>query len=188
MASRRLMLGWEWRLRGRSLHKAAMRLTVYTDYSLRVLMYVALHPERRPTIGEVAASYGISKNHVMKVVYQLGLAGYVETVRGQSGGMRLAKPPQDIILGEVVRRTEPDLALVPCFAAAEAACVITPACKLRHVLHEARAAFLAVLDDYSLADLVENREILRDLLAGTADPPIATARERRKRLQLETKT
>ena len=96
-----------------------MRLTVYTDYSLRVLMYVALHPERRPTIGEVAASYGISKNHVMKVVYQLGLAGYVETVRGQSGGMRLAKPPQDIILGEVVRRTEPDLALVPCFVAAE---------------------------------------------------------------------
>ena len=188
MASRRLMLGWDWRLRGRSLHKAAMRLTVYTDYSLRVLMYVALHPERRPTIGEIAASYGISKNHVMKVVYQLGLAGYVETVRGQSGGMRLAKPPQDIILGEVVRRTEPDLALVPCFAAAEAACVITPACKLRHVLHEARAAFLAVLDDYSLADLVENREILRDLLAGTADPPIATARERRKRLQLETKT
>lgn len=165
-----------------------MRLTVYTDYSLRVLMYVALHPERRPTIGEVAASYGISKNHVMKVVYQLGLAGYVETVRGQSGGMRLAKPPQDIILGEVVRRTEPDLALVPCFAPAEAACVITPACKLRHVLHEARAAFLAVLDDYSLADLVENREILRDLLAGTADPPIATARERRKRLQFETKT
>ena len=188
MASRRLMLGWDWRLRGRSLHKAAMRLTVYTDYSLRVLMYVALHPERRPTIGEIAASYGISKNHVMKVVYQLGLAGYVETVRGQSGGMRLAKPPQDIILGEVVRRTEPDLALVPCFAAAEAACVITPACKLRHVLHEARAAFLAVLDDYSLADLVENREILRDLLAGTADPPIATARERRKRLQFETKT
>lgn len=82
-------------------------------------MYVALHPERRPTIGEVAGSYDISKNHVMKVVYQLGLAGYVETVRGQSGGMRLAKPPQDIILGEVVRRTEPDLALVPCFAAEE---------------------------------------------------------------------
>ncbi len=160
-----------------------MRLTVYTDYSLRVLMYVALHPERRPTIGEVAASYGISKNHVMKVVYQLGLAGYVETVRGQSGGMRLAKPPQDIILGEVVRRTEPDLALVPCFVAAEAACVITPACKLRRALHEARAAFLAVLDDYSLADLVENREILRDLLARAVDAPTAAGREGPKRLQ-----
>ena len=93
-----------------------MRLTVYTDFSLRVLMYVALHPERRPTIAEVASSYGISRNHVIKVVYQLGLAGYLETSRGQSGGMRLARLPQDIILGEVVRRTEPDLALVPCFA------------------------------------------------------------------------
>ena len=160
-----------------------MRLTVYTDYSLRVLMYVALHPERRPTIGEVAASYGISKNHVMKVVYQLGLAGYVETVRGQSGGMRLAKPPQDIIVGEVVRRTEPDLALVPCFQVAVTACVITPACNLRRALHEARAAFLAVLDDYSLADLVENREILRDLLARAVDAPTAAGREGPKRLQ-----
>jgi Rrf2 family nitric oxide-sensitive transcriptional repressor len=104
-----------------------MRLTVYTDYSLRVLMYVALHPERRPTIGEVAASYGISKNHVMKVVHQLGVAGYIATLRGQSGGMRLARSPQEISLGEVVRRTEPDLALVPCFDPINAACVITPA-------------------------------------------------------------
>ena len=128
-------------------------------------MYVALHPERRPTIGEIASSYGISKNHVMKVVHQLGLAGYIETVRGQSGGMMLARPPEEIVLGEVVRRTEPDLALVPCFEAVDAACVITPACKLRRALHQARAAFLAVLDDYSLADLVENRQVLRDLLA-----------------------
>lgn len=142
-----------------------MRLTVYTDYSLRVLMYVALHHERRPTIGEIASAYGISKNHVMKVVYQLGLAGYIETLRGQAGGMRLALPPERIIVGEVVRRTEPDMALVPCFEAVDAACVITPACGLRRALQQARAAFLAVLDDYSLADLVENREILRGLLA-----------------------
>lgn len=140
-----------------------MRLTVYTDYSLRVLMYVALHPERRPTIAEVAASYGISKNHIMKVVHQLGLGGYLETVRGQSGGMRLAREPKTIILGEVVRRTEPDLALVPCFDPINAACVITPACKLRRALQQAQSAFLAVLDDYTLADLVENREALRDL-------------------------
>lgn len=142
-----------------------MRLTVYTDYSLRVLMYVALHPERRPTIGEIAASYGISKNHIMKVVHQLGVARYIETVRGQSGGMYLARPAEEIILGEVVRRTEPDLALVPCFETINAACVITPACKLRRALHQARAAFLAVLDKYSLADLVENRKVLRALLA-----------------------
>lgn len=146
-----------------------MRLTVYTDYSLRVLMYVALHPERRPTITEVASSYGISKNHVMKVVHQLGVAGYIETIRGQSGGMRLARPPQDIILGEVVRRTEPDMALVPCFDPINTVCVITPACKLRGALHHAQSAFLAVLDGYSLADLVENREVLRALFV--ANPP-----------------
>jgi Rrf2 family nitric oxide-sensitive transcriptional repressor len=143
-----------------------MRLTVYTDFSLRVLMYVALHAERRPTIAEVASSYGISRNHVMKVVYQLGLAGYLETSRGQSGGMRLARPPQDIILGEVVRRTEPDLALAPCFDPVKSSCAITPACKLRGALQRARDAFLAVLDGFSLADLVENREALRELLAG----------------------
>jgi len=140
-----------------------MRLTVYTDYSLRVLMYVALHPDRRPTIGQIASSYGISKNHVMKVVHQLGVAGYIETVRGQSGGMRLRRSAEEINLGEVVRRTEPDLALVPCFEPVNSACVITPACKLRRALHEARAAFLAVLDGYSLADLVDNREVLREL-------------------------
>lgn len=157
-----------------------MRLTVYTDFSLRVLMYVAVHPDRRPTIGEIASSYGISKNHVMKVVHQLGVAGYIETVRGQSGGMRLARSADAINLGEVVRRTEPDLALVPCFEPINSACVITPACKLRRALHEARAAFLAVLDGYSLGDLVDNREVLRELFAqgsasaSEADDPTST--------------
>ncbi len=152
-----------------------MRLTVYTDFSLRVLMYVALQPERLPTIAEIAASYGISKNHLMKVVYQLGLAGYVETVRGKNGGLRLALRPEEIILGAVVRRTEPDMALVPCFDPVNGACAITPACKLRRALHEARAAFLKVLDDYSLADLVENRDALSRLLAlDPATPPAIT--------------
>jgi Rrf2 family nitric oxide-sensitive transcriptional repressor len=141
-----------------------MRLTFYTDYSLRVLMYLALHAERRSTIGEIASTYGISKNHVMKVVYRLGVAGYIETVRGQSGGMRLGRAPSTIILGEVVRRTEPDLALMPCFDEINASCVLTPACKLRRALQQARAAFLAVLDEYSLADLVDNRDVLRELL------------------------
>jgi Rrf2 family nitric oxide-sensitive transcriptional repressor len=145
-----------------------MRLTVYTDYSLRVLMYVALHPERRPTIAEVSSSYAISRNHIMKVVYQLGVAGYIETVRGQSGGMRLARPARDIVLGEVVRRTEPDFALVSCFDPINTACVITPACRLRGALHQAQSAFLAVLDGYTLADLIENREVLRELLDARA--------------------
>lgn len=141
-----------------------MRLTVYTDFSLRVLMFVALQPERLPTIAEIAASYGISKNHLMKVVYELGQAGYVETVRGKNGGLRLARRPQDIVLGEVVRRTEPDMAIVPCLDPVRTPCVITPACTLRRALHEARSAFLEVLDAYTLADLVENRSALAELL------------------------
>ena len=145
-----------------------MRLTVYTDFSLRVLMYVALHRDRLPTITEIATSYGISRNHLMKVVYELGLAGYIETVRGKNGGLRLAREPGDIILGEVVRRTEPDMALVPCFDPVNGACVITPACKLRRALHEARAAFLEILDGYNLADLVENHGALNRLLAQMA--------------------
>jgi Rrf2 family nitric oxide-sensitive transcriptional repressor len=142
-----------------------MRLTVYTDYALRVLMYVALHRDRLPTIAEIADSYGISRNHLMKVVYELGVGGYVETVRGKNGGLRLARQPRDIVLGEVVRRTEPDMALVPCFEAARSPCVITPACTLRRALHEARSAFLKVLDSYTLSDLVENRDALSALLA-----------------------
>jgi Rrf2 family nitric oxide-sensitive transcriptional repressor len=141
-----------------------MRLTVYTDYALRVLMYVAVRPEPRPTIGQIAASYGISRNHLMKVVHELGLAGFLETVRGKNGGLRLARPAAEIGLGEVVRRTEPDLALVPCFDPINAACAITPACRLRGALNQARLAFLKVLDDYTLADLVENRDALRQLL------------------------
>jgi Rrf2 family nitric oxide-sensitive transcriptional repressor len=154
-----------------------MRLTVYTDFSLRVLMYVALHPERRPTIAEISASYGISRNHVMKVVYQLGVAGYIETVRGQKGGMRLARPPQEIILGEVVRRTEPDMALVPCFESPSAACVIAPVCTLQQALRSARDAFLAVLDGYSLADLTDNRDALRALFAAGPSPATVAANE-----------
>lgn len=142
-----------------------MRLTVFSDFSLRVLMYTALHPDRLPTIAEIARSYDISKNHLMKVVYELGVAGYIETVRGKNGGLRLARAPDDIVLGDLVRHTEPDLALVPCFDPVNASCVIMPACKLRHALHEARAAFLQVLDDYTLADLVENQKPLMDLLA-----------------------
>lgn len=142
-----------------------MRLTVYTDFSLRVLMYLAAHPERRPTIAEIATSYDVSRNHLMKVVFELGRAGYVRTVRGRNGGLQLACEPETIGLGEVVRRTEPDLALVPCFEPVCAACAILPACRLRSALHRASAAFMAVLDDYSLADLAANRDELRALLA-----------------------
>jgi Rrf2 family nitric oxide-sensitive transcriptional repressor len=150
-----------------------MRLTVYTDYALRVLIYIAVHPEPKPTIGQIAASYDISRNHLMKVVYQLGVAGYIETSRGKNGGLRLAHRPEDIGLGELVRGTEPDFALVPCFAADNALCAITPSCRLRGVLAQARAAFLQVLDSHTLADLVENEAELRALLGAGGPSPDA---------------
>lgn len=142
-----------------------MRLTVYTDYSLRVLMFLAVKGDELATIAEIAKAYAISKNHLMKVVHQLGLAGYVETVRGKGGGLRLARPPQDIVLGKVVRRTEPDMALVPCFDPDDASCAIFSGCMLRGVLSEARDAFLAALDRHTLADLVRPRAPLQKLLA-----------------------
>jgi Rrf2 family nitric oxide-sensitive transcriptional repressor len=140
-------------------------LTVYTDFSLRVLMFLALKGDGLATIAEVAKAYGISKNHLMKVAHQLGVAGYVETVRGKGGGLRLARRPQDIVIGEVVRRTEPDMAIVPCFAPDDASCTILPSCALRDVLSEARDAFLSALDGHTLADLVRPRAPLRKLLS-----------------------
>jgi Rrf2 family nitric oxide-sensitive transcriptional repressor len=130
-----------------------MRLTVYTDYSLRLLIFAALNPDRLINISEVAQAYGISRNHLTKVVHQLGIAGYLETVRGKGGGLRLARPSHAIRVGDVVRHTEPDMAITPCFRPLDAPCVILPACLLKTVLHDARDAFLRVLDGYTLADL-----------------------------------
>ncbi len=146
-----------------------MRLTAYTDYTLRTLIYLALNAGRHATIAQIAATYRISEAHLTKVVHQLGIAGEIETVRGRNGGLRLKKPAGEINLGAVVRRTEPDLALVPCFEAA-GACVIGEACVLRHALHAALAAFLAVLDRTTLADLVAPRRRLSAKL-GIAPPP-----------------
>jgi Rrf2 family nitric oxide-sensitive transcriptional repressor len=134
-----------------------VQLTRYSDYSLRVLIYLALDPKRLVTIEEIAQSYGISKAHLMKVVHQLGLNGYVETVRGRGGGLRLARRPEEITVGEVVRSTEENMALVDCFDPASSQCAIEPVCGLRPVLHEALAAFLAVLDRHTLGDLVARR-------------------------------
>lgn len=142
-----------------------MRLTVYTDYALRTLMYAALHPGRLCTISEIAGAYGISRNHVMKVVYELGQAGYIETVRGQQGGIRLARPVTDIRLGDVVRQTEGQIGMVPCMDAAQSAyCAISIACRLRRALQQASNAFFGVLDGYTLADLTDNEAVLRELL------------------------
>jgi Rrf2 family nitric oxide-sensitive transcriptional repressor len=143
-----------------------MRLTAYTDFSLRVLMYLALYPDRRPTIAEIAGRYGISKAHLMKVVYQLGRAGYVETTRGKGGGLALGRPPAAITIGEVVRRTEPDMALVACFDPDAPVCAIASACRLKGTLNAAKSAFLKVLDDCTLAEVMGDRAALDLLLAG----------------------
>jgi len=145
--------------------RGTMRLTVYTDYSLRMLMYLAVKGDQLATIAEVADAYGISRHHLTKVAHQLGVAGYLETVRGKGGGLRLANPADRINLGEVVRHAEPDMALVPCFEPLCAPCPIAPGCGLRRALHEARQAFMTVLDRYSLADLVTQRTKLQALLA-----------------------
>jgi Rrf2 family nitric oxide-sensitive transcriptional repressor len=151
-----------------------MRLTVHTDYALRVLMYLAVRPTERPTIAGVAASYGISRNHLMKVAHELGRRGYIETLRGKGGGLALARRPEEIVLGDVVRCTEPDFALVPCFDPVGAACAISPVCRLRGALGQAQSAFLRVLDGYTLADLVANRGALAAALL-EAKPEIQEA-------------
>ncbi|MEH2514035.1 Rrf2 family nitric oxide-sensitive transcriptional repressor [Nitrobacteraceae bacterium AZCC 1564] len=130
-----------------------MRLTNFSDYALRVLLYAAVRRDELITIEETAKVYGISKAHLMKVVNQLTRVGYLKAVRGRSGGLALAMRPNKIRLGDVVRATEPDFALVECFASGNR-CRITPSCRLRGVLHEALGAFIATLDRYTLADLV----------------------------------
>ncbi len=140
-----------------------MRLTAYTDYTLRVLMYLAVNPDRQATVQEIATSFGISEAHLTKVVHRLGVVGEVATSRGRNGGLRLGKTPDAINLGTVVRRSEPDLDLVACFGDI-GTCPIDGACVLSHALREALDAFLAVLDRYTLADLVAPRQRLAQLL------------------------
>lgn len=131
-----------------------MRITRYTDYALRLLIYLAVDGDAVASLAEIADRYAISRNHLAKVARELQQAGYIETVRGRNGGMRLARAPAAIVVGDVVRGMEPDMTLAECFRPASA-CVITPACGLKGVLGEALDAFLDVLDRYTLADLVE---------------------------------
>lgn len=135
-----------------------MQLKTYSDYSLRVLMYLAVHRKKLATIEEIADAYSISRAHLMKVVHQLGLAGYLETVRGRGGGLRLARAPEQIRVGDVVRYTEGQVVLVECFDPKESLCRIEPACGLRLALKEALESFFRTLDGYTLADLVGSRQ------------------------------
>ncbi|AMK23043.1 Rrf2 family transcriptional regulator [Sphingomonas histidinilytica] len=137
-----------------------MKLTLFTDYSMRVLLYLAARPDRLCSIAEVARAYGISQNHLMKVVNELARSGYIKSERGRFGGIRLGKAPEEINIGALVRHTEDGFDLVDC-----GSCVIARACGLTGVLKEALAAFLGVLDGYTLSDLMTNRQDIGRILA-----------------------
>jgi Rrf2 family nitric oxide-sensitive transcriptional repressor len=141
-----------------------MRLTQYTDYSLRVLMYLGLKGDKLATINEIADRYGISENHLMKVVHQLGREGFVHTVRGRNGGMRLAVAPKDINIGDVVRKCEDDLRIVECFDAKTSTCPISNVCGLAGLLDDALEAFLTTLDKKTLADILKASPMIAPVL------------------------
>jgi Rrf2 family nitric oxide-sensitive transcriptional repressor len=142
-----------------------MRLTTFSDYCLRALIFVALKRDELATIDEIAEHYGINRNHLVKVVFRLGQLGYLDTLRGKNGGIRLAKEPAAINIGILVRETEDDLALVECFRGHDNKCVIAPACVLKTALQQALKAFFEALDGYTVADLLTQDRRLVRLLA-----------------------
>ena len=142
-----------------------MKLTTFSDYTLRVLMFLALNRERLATIPEIAAAYEISENHLMKVVHQLARARVIESVRGKGGGIRLACEPEAIRLGQIVRVSEGGAPIVECLSGDPGACRIAPVCRLSGILVRGFDALYATLDDYTLADLVQSPRGLKTLLA-----------------------
>jgi Rrf2 family nitric oxide-sensitive transcriptional repressor len=141
-----------------------MRMTKHTDYAIRLLLLLALRSPELVTIQEVAIKYGISKNHLMKVAHKLVQENYVKSVRGRNGGLLLARAPELIEIGSLVRATEATSVLVECFRAETNTCIITPACGFRTVLEEALAAYMSVLDSYTLNDLMSKRNSLAGFL------------------------
>lgn len=141
-----------------------MRLTTFSDYTLRVLMFLAAHPDRVVTIPEIAAAYAISEHHLTKVVHHLTRSAWIETTRGKGGGIRLAMPAEEIRIGAVIRHSEGEGAPVECLAEAQSACRIASVCRLSGILQAAFASFYAALDAYTLADLVVRPKKLQMLL------------------------
>ncbi len=141
-----------------------MKLSAYSDYSIRVLMQAALRQPGRVTVDEVAGTFGISRHHLVKVVHDLGRSGYLQTQRGIGGGFTLARPPGKISLGDIVRLGEESETVIDCMDKPNQPCRIFPACRLKGVLDEAASAFFAVLDGYTLADLVKQPSKMRAVL------------------------
>lgn len=160
-------------------HHRDMRLTGYTDYCLRVLIYVGTHPEGRVTIAEIARNYAISENHLVKVVHFLGKARFLANMRGRGGGLMLARSPERINIGDVVRSAEGPAVPAACFDAHAPHCSIAPACRLRGVLRDAVDAFYGVLDGYTLADLMATGQRRRQLRTLLHLPPLSGVRSAR---------
>lgn len=164
-----------------------MRLTLQTDYALRVLMYAGIKGDELATIPEIVACFDISRGHVMKVVHRLGRLGYLETIRGRAGGIRLARNPAEITVGAVIRDMEQQLGVLGCLQESSGYCRIEKRCVLKSALRDATNAFLATLDRYTLAELVKPRQPLERLIAidaaavqrsaATARRPTARARD-----------
>lgn len=145
-----------------------MQLTRHTDYALRVLIHLAVSPTGRATIADIADAYALSRNHLMKVVHHLGQGDFIITQRGRGGGFSLARPPEQIMLGEVIRHTETDMNLADC-----GSCALRPACGLSGILRAATNAFLAVLDQHSLADASRDKAGLAALIAALPGPAVS---------------
>lgn len=140
-----------------------MQLTQFTDYSLRALIYISIRKETC-TIKDITESYGISNNHMVKIIHNLAKLKLIKTIRGKNGGILMAAQPEAINLGQLIVQLEPNFDLVPCFNKEKTNCCIAPVCKLKSVLHEAQAAFISVLEHYTLADVVSNKTELSVLL------------------------
>lgn len=147
-----------------------MRLTQHTDYALRMLIYLAIHRDGIVRVSDVAESYALSRNHLLKVANRLARLGIVTATRGRSGGIALALDPSKINIGTVVRNLEDDFALVDCLSLDGGHCVIAPACRLKGLVSKAIDAFLSVLDGYTLADIASNRDALAALLNAPTEP------------------
>jgi len=142
-----------------------MELTKYTDYSLRILIYLAITTDHLVTVDEIAEVYGISRHHVAKAVFHLSQFGVILTTRGRTGGMRLAIDPKEINIGRVVRHTEPHMNLLECFDVEINTCPLVEDCRLQNVMKQAKRAFLAVLDRYTLADMLSNQDTIEKILS-----------------------
>ena len=148
-----------------------MQLSLHADYSCRVLIYLAVADTGQSSIEDIASAYGISQNHLGKVVHRLGKLGFIETIRGRGGGIRLARAASEIRIGDVVRQTEPGFALAECFDRETNTCPIFRACGLKPWLAKAMDAFLTTLDQVTLADVTAKRRKISQALGAETGPP-----------------